>query len=264
MNTNEILDKGLYRLLNSNIYRYRNFQQGLEMIEKLELYLSNPIGFNDPFDCYEGLVDFKVTKEFEREYLTKTIGKMGVIQREQRRKVEKQTLKNPQLLRIEEFFESQKKQFGICCFSWDNKSIVMWAHYADNHKGICIGIKNLNPVQEGLYGIYSVNYVSEIKKYQFTSFDDEKYWEHWLLTKSSAWEYEKEVRLISKSYNGKLKFPKEAITEIYLGLLVSKENENKVIESLVMHNFTKDIKLYRMTIDKKTFSLLPKELNWTK
>lgn len=262
MNGEEVLKEGLYRILNNSIYRYRNFERGLEMIKHLELYLSNPSEFNDPLDCYEGLVEFKITKEFMREYIIKTIGKMNINSRKERRDMEKKALKKPQLLNLDFFFESQKKHFGICCFSWDNKSMPMWAHYADNHKGICIGFKNYMPTEKDLYAVYPVDYVTEIKKYQFTTFEDEKYWRKWLLTKSAAWEYEKEVRLISKSYNGILKFSKEIISEIYLGLSVSEENQSKLIKLLAEQEFPQDLKLYKMTIDKDTFSLLPQELNW--
>jgi hypothetical protein len=264
MDTADLLRQGLYKLSKNNIYRYRDFQRGIEMLDKQELYLSSPEGFNDPFDCYEGLIKFKMTKEFMRNYITKNAALTRKSSREQRRRIEKQYLENPQSLNIEGFFKSQRKQFGVCCFSWDYKSIVMWAHYADNHGGICLGFKNLYPVQEGLYGIYPVDYVSEIEQYQFTSYEDTKYWQHWLCTKSIVWNYEQEVRIISKSYNGKLKFPKEAISEIFLGLSTLEEDEQKIIDLLVTHNYPKDIKLYKMAIDKKTFSLLPIERQWKK
>ena len=39
------------------------------------------------------------------------------------------------------------KQCGILCFSAHWNSPLLWAHYADNHKGICLGLifpKKLN------------------------------------------------------------------------------------------------------------------------
>lgn len=258
------MEHGLYRLMSNNIYRYRNFNRGFEMIKNQEIFLSSPDGFNDPFDCCEGLIEFKITKEFIREYITKHPAIIGMSSREQRRRIEKQALENPNSLNLDEFYKTQKQKFGICCFSWDCKNIVMWAHYADNHQGICIGFKNLSPVVIGLYGIYPVEYVSEITKYQFDSFEDTQYWQHWLCTKSKMWDYEQEVRLISKSFNGVLKFPQKTISEVILGLSVSNKDEQKIIDLLLTHNYSKETKLYRMTIDKKKFSLMPKELKWTK
>lgn len=258
----EMLQEGLYRLLKNNIYRYRNFERGLEMINNQEIFLSKPEDFNDPFDCYEGLVNFKMTKEFMREHITKYVAKMGITTREQRRRIESQLLKDPKSLKLEDFFKSQKQQFGVCCFSWSSKNIVLWGNYANNHKGICLGFRNLKPVETGLYGIYPVNYVSEINQYEFSSFEDDKYWEHWLCTKSADWIYEDEVRLISKTYNGKLGFPKDALTEIYIGLSSSKQQEEEIVNSLIKNDYSINTKLYKMTIDKKMFSLQPIELKW--
>lgn len=258
----EMLQEGLYRLLTNSIYRYRNFQRGMEMITNQEIFLSTPDGFNDPFDCYEGLVNFKMTKTFMREYITKYVATMGITTREQRRRIEAQLLKNPESLQLEKFFKSQKEKFGVCCFTWSYKNIVLWANYADNHHGICLGFKNLHPVEKGVYGIYPVNYVSKIEQYKFSSFEDEKYWEHWLCTKSADWQYEDEVRLISKSYNGKLGFPKEALTEIFLGLSVSKDKEQDIINSLIENDYSENTKLYKMIIDKASLSLCPIELKW--
>lgn len=258
----EMLQEGLYRLLTNSIYRYRNFERGLEMIVNQEIFLSKPDGFNDPFDCYQGLIKFKMTKEFMREYITKYASKMGMGTRKQLRRIELQALKNPKSLKLDEFFRLQKQQFGICCFSWSCKNIVLWANYADNHQGICLGFKNLSPVEKGLYGIYPVNYDPEITQYEFSSFEDEQYWQHWLCTKSIEWDYEDEVRLISKIYNGKIKFPKEALTEIFLGLSVSEEKKVEIIDSLIENDYSENTKLYKMAIDKASFSLCPIEIKW--
>jgi hypothetical protein len=261
-NERELLNEGLYKLLDNCIYRYRSIDKGFEMLENQELFLSAPDAFNDPFDCYEGLIKFKLTKQFMREYITNNDMLRRISTRHERRKKEKQILANPKSVEIDKFFENQKKQFGICCFSWDYKSIVMWAHYAGNHNGMCIGFRHLNPVEENLYGIYPVEYTSEIKQYEFDSFDDLNYWQHWFCTKSKMWKYEEEVRLISRTYNGKLKFPKEAVTEIYLGLSTSKIDEKQIINTLIKHQYPKSLRLYKMNIDNKSFSLLPVEIKW--
>ena len=35
----------------------------------------------------------------------------------------------------------------ICCFSTDEKSILMWSHYADYHKGICLRFRAIKDWQ---------------------------------------------------------------------------------------------------------------------
>lgn len=259
----EILEQGLYRLLGNTIFRYRNFQRGFEMLDNQELFLSKPSALNDPFDCYEGLIEFKMTREFVKNEMRPMMKSKGFT-RTMCKKMESEILLNRSSTIYDEFFKSYKDNFGVCCFSWKCDNIVLWANYADNHAGVCLGFNGLSPVQTGLYGIYPVYYTSEIKKYTFTSFEDEGYWQHWLMTKAIDWKYEDEVRLISKSRNGILKFPKENLTEIFLGFSVTEENKGKVIESLIRNNYSDETKLYRMAIDKKSFSLYPVEIKWKK
>lgn len=116
-------------------------------------------------------------------------------------------------------------------FSEENKNLLMWSHYGDNHKGICIeyDIKRLihrkaeeygdeHPV---LYHLFPVIYTDKrIKndlamsniKYAAKSIDEYKYdlkkgnanvdsdWHHDIkslfLYKSKVWEYEKEWRIV--------------------------------------------------------------------
>lgn len=260
---NEMLEQGLYRLLGNSIFRYRNFQRGFEMIDNQELFLSKPSALNDPFDCYEGLIKFKVTKEFIKNEI-RPMMKLKGFTRAMSKKMESEISLHHSLTIYDEFFKSYKDNFGVCCFSWKYDNIVLWANYSGNHTGICLGFNGLSPVKTGLYGIFPVYYTSEIKKYTFTSFEDEGYWQHWLMTKAKDWEYEDEVRLISKSHNGILKFPKENLTEIFLGLSITDENKEKVIESLIRNNYSDKTKLYRMAIDKKSFSLCPVEIKWNK
>lgn len=257
----EMLQDGLYRLLENNIYRYRKFERGLEMIDKQELFLAKPSSLNDPFDCYEGLIKFKMTKEFVEKEMRPIMKSKGIT-RAVRKRMELDILQNRNSTIYDEYFKSYKDNFGVCCFSWKCDNIVLWANYTDNHTGICLGFKGLSPVQAGLYGIYPVYYTPDIKKYTFTSFEDERYWQHWLTTKAKDWEYENEVRLISKSHNGILKFSKENLTEIFLGLYITEENKKKVIDSLIRNNYSHDTKVYRMAIDKKSFSLRWIEIKW--
>lgn len=77
------------------------------------------------------------------------------------------------------------KQFGMICFSkrWNNP--LLWSHYADKHRGICLGFE----VDER--GLKQVRYVSKrtnlkipptaasISELLFTKFLDWQYEEEW-------------------------------------------------------------------------------------
>lgn len=98
---------------------------------------------------------------------------------------------------IRAIVKSQRKNIlknkGLLCFSEDRHNPVQWAHYADNHKGMCLGFEI--PEEK----LKKVKYVSErLDKDVLNQMDyDEKI----LTTKFSHWSYEKERRLIIKLSN---------------------------------------------------------------
>lgn len=93
------------------------------------------------------------------------------------------------------FRETQSDKIGILCFSDDWKSPVLWSHYADGHKGICLGFE-LSP-QLGLRGVQRVNYKDD-KLRAIDNISAEKLTtelqELLLITKFSHWSYERELR----------------------------------------------------------------------
>lgn len=83
---------------------------------------------------------------------------------------------------------------GPICFSknWDNP--VLWSHYGDKHKGICLGFDILDD------WAYEIDYVGERLKDDLEGHIDkmsEKIFGNKLLTtKFDHWRYEEEVRMI--------------------------------------------------------------------
>lgn len=54
--------------------------------------------------------------------------------------------------------EDYEEKIGVCCFSLDPKSILMWSHYSDNHKGVCLKFDRLKDM-ECFRGSYPVDYL---------------------------------------------------------------------------------------------------------
>ena len=78
--------------------------------------------------------------------------------------------------------------YGLVCFSKDKYNPVQWAHYADNHKGVCLGFE----IPEDK--LRKVKYVSERLARETLGRSDCN--EKLLTTKFKHWVYEKERRLI--------------------------------------------------------------------
>lgn len=100
--------------------------------------------------------------------------------------------------------------YRICCFTVDNTNQLMWSHYAESYKGVCLGF-NLSSEN-----VLPVKYSQD--KVILNSFDD---LEFALFTKNSCWSYENEYRIVSFGTRGKVKFSKNSLKSITFGHKVS-------------------------------------------
>lgn len=82
---------------------------------------------------------------------------------------------------------------GMICFSkvWDQP--IMWSHYADRHRGVCLGCDIPDDaVFDVRYADARVRFTREL----LTHPDPEEWMKRYLGTKHAAWAYEQEVRVI--------------------------------------------------------------------
>lgn len=99
---------------------------------------------------------------------------------------------------FEKFVEAFSKDRGLLCFSRDWKNPVQWSHYADRHRGICLGFD----VPENM--TTAVTYRSH--RYPAAELDDlgaiegpaaQQKFIQMMNTKFQHWQYENEVRLFA-------------------------------------------------------------------
>jgi Protein of unknown function (DUF2971) len=127
----------------------------------------------------------------------------------------------------------QKAAVGICSFSEVNDNELMWAHYASQFKGICVGynlsrlLNNLNEDAE----FVRVYYNEDVPQVRHTSTPPRLLAKKILSCKYYRWLYEREWRLFSEL--GKLPYQdKSCATHVYLGSRMTETNRNKVVAAL--------------------------------
>jgi Protein of unknown function (DUF2971) len=139
-----------------------------------------------------------------------------------------------------------KQTVGICSFSDTNDNEIMWSHYADNYKGICIGyrprllIKGLPPgVRVARLG-YGYNppeigiHESEIPEQAARTI---------LSHKKASWQHEREWRVFGPC--GQVFFKGNCIAELGLGLRIDDREKQKLLST-----FSKSrIRIYQMTVN---------------
>ena len=230
----------------TSLFKYRTFNKSsIESLINRTLWFAGPRTLNDPFECqltYKNALEatwskFKVSEESKKD--------------------------------IDNTLKKYLMEAGICSFSRTRKNQLMWSHYADEHKGFCIGFnqKTLVATSERFFTI-EVDYQSELpyKKIierlgRFEQFrgnsnvndvvSDILY--SIIGTKYSNWTYEKETRLVRHSH-GPLAFTPKAINSIAFGLRMS-ERDKATLNALLSGGDWSHVKWYQAEKSKDRFAL---------
>lgn len=265
------------------LYKYRSCLNDFDfnLIKYNELYFCSASSFNDPFDCdiiinYESLnKDYIIKRNIS--YLKYAKPELN---RQERRRLAREQEKNklykdPEHLASFNKFQKEynANNFGICSLSEQSENIVMWSHYSNSHKGICVGLdsKQLLDSFESIYekeghllNIYKVNYNKEYPSLHIMDFEEKDTEEQIikpLIIKSDYWKYEKEYRIISTTgTNIAIRFSDNIIKEILLGVKISKDIKDKITE--ILKNKKSNTKLFQAKKSDNKFGIDFQELKY--
>lgn len=251
------------------IYKYVNYCDGLKLLFNKQLKFSTPDTFNDPYDCNENLFKFPIDNRTTQFMLDK-----GLYSRDQDEinlsieeladklsRERKISLQNPEFRVI---FEEVKRSTWITCFSLNSNNFLMWSHYADKHKGFCIGF-DANYFNEKFgQKVSEVKYLENFRKYDFFK-DSQLAINEWITTKGKVWKYEKEYRLDfpKKKMNlinedGLLEFDEKLIKQVSIGCK-NHCNTDLFIKSLKQLGY-QNIEVTKYKIKNDSFEIEPIKL----
>jgi hypothetical protein len=91
--------------------------------------------------------------------------------------------------------------FGIFCLTEDKRNLLMWSHYASDHKGYVVGFDVSHPFFS-THGYFSTEENDSVHRVIYSDFraNQPKESKDWFIQKSNAWMYEKEHRVIRRLY----------------------------------------------------------------
>ncbi len=227
-------------------YSFRSFSSySLSDIEKETICLAHPREFNDPLDTilvYWLDAEIKKAKGNDLRY----------------RLLMKKVAEHIKIRCFIAGKDEHDKEIPV-----EDLNVLMWAHYADSHKGFCVKYeftddwfdRNQYVNSDKIVLIDRIKYVESIK------IENEPSIKMALLEKSSFWEYENEMRLISFDFSGDdLDYPtiecKGAVKAVYLGAKCSDTNRRKMEKAIG----DKNIPLYQMSVDETTLTKFKKTL----
>lgn len=250
----------------AKFYKYRSMATSkvIGWVESIvlhnELHFAAAKTFNDPFDLRPvfSLIAPKVrqVKEFNR--LSKKFE--PDLNREQRRAQAKDVVKNSlnrkSIKMMEEVMQKEfarviAEDIGVYCVSAKRDDILMWSHYADYHKGICLEFNGAARLMAHAQKVqYSQKRAPIVEYYD----DKETAMTKALLTKSLHWAYEEEWRLINFAKGpGAVEFSPENLTGIILGALASADTV------AVVHQWAKarshPLDIYQASLSNTDYSL---------
>ncbi|PCH67924.1 MAG: hypothetical protein COC06_10520 [Bacteroidales bacterium] len=152
--------------------------------------------------------------------------------------------------------ERTKEYLGICSMSIKLDDILMWSHYADCNKGICL-VFNKEVLTEKLFGDKAmVDYSNTIANANFSingNFGELIYDTEFYFTKLDNWAYEKEFRFIrrfqelipQKDINRTVSFPEDALIGVILGEKFPKEDFKTLMNLVYAKNPNRTFHFWR-------------------
>lgn len=272
-----------------DLYHYQRFDEDWlrETIVDRKIYLSSPGSINDPWDCQPffnlARADDAACREKLAHYFEGLARKYpGVTPPNQIRARIEAIRADPAAARYQLVQQSSGLSQMIAgvwrmyCLTPICDSELMWAHYADRHRGLCIGFRRDSELMKHAA---QVSYHQEYPDFDFTNEDVPH---EVLLAKSIAWGYEQEFRLLAQERQhavpgaeglltdeNRLAVPPATLSSVILGALADEDTERRVgrlvsesAEPIVLVRAVRSPNRYGLTfrrVDEATPSLRARE-----
>jgi Protein of unknown function (DUF2971) len=198
------------------IYKYYDSREQyfLDMIEESYIYFNNPSEFNDPFDYHIPIITDATQEEYEA--FLRQVSTEPKTDEEIRIRA-KELCANPAdtYEYINRLVYELLYKDGVACFSNTNNNVLLWSHYANKHRGICIEYDLEKVVEEHMYPMPVIygdlpkfNYITDSRR-NATASNLARY-------KSTHWKHEEELRIISQ-IQGKNFISKDCVNAVITG-----------------------------------------------
>lgn len=220
--------------LSQFLFKYRTIDSTKKILDNNSLWFSNPNEFNDPFDCQIVPNTNNTLEEIEtfiRNNLEDKINEIEI------KALAKGAFETPGKWKdlIEGVFSKTINKTGICCFTINEKNLLMWSHYAESHNGTCMKFDILKDPDFFVYPL-PINYRDDYPDYNHLG-DKQTLVKDVILSKSNNWNYEQEIRVLKIQKKGLIQFNKNALVEIIFGCKTPKIEIEEIISRSKKNDF---------------------------
>jgi hypothetical protein len=258
------LDNGIDRLFH---YQRYNGEHLKATLQNRLIRFAPPGEFNDPWDC-KPLFHVPEDEEGVRELVAfmyhASERRTPNFDRDERRSRAEHYHRNPGALRKDlaegsaEMWAQMNRRYRLYCLSTKPDCSLMWAHYADHHRGVCL---EFNVRTRDICSATQVNYSVDYPRYSLSDGNDLSPF----YSKSADWAYEEEYRLVAQEdlealVSGTLmtrdcmyQYPSGALTSIIIGCcappnVVQEISETAHATGILVRKATRVANRYALTI----------------
>lgn len=216
-------------------YKYRSLADDSrkftkDIFDRNQLYFAAPLEFNDPFesryrqewpgshdDHVRWLTGFIMAEHRLPKTLARTVAEQELLQ---------QSLESRFSDLDDVPVHSFRRKSLVLCLSRTWSSVLMWSHYSDSHRGICLefeqrhGCPFWGRIRDVVYSDVApvINMLAFGSRANWSQAKEDDLVRKTLLTKAKCWEYEQESRICLLFDEKRLHvFPKRSLSGVIFG-----------------------------------------------
>lgn len=179
----------------ASLYKYySDLPRNFEAVKNNKMWYSAPCCFNDVFDCTLTIEEKDIFDSTLRMVPDSISIRKGSPMWKQIRGTVGQNIRT-----FLSSFDDLRSRMGISCLSETDDSLLMWAHYANNHSGLCVEYELLEFNRQLGFSPVPIVYSDDrviIRTLETLGNDIQGLFIKSLTSKSPEWGYEKEWRII--------------------------------------------------------------------
>jgi Protein of unknown function (DUF2971) len=214
----------------STLYKFRSIKDGVRLLVSGKIAFATRDTFNDPFDLSP--IGLPVRHPIKARREARKLSNLNMSDPNQKRAWKKAVKAH------ERSYSHARKTmadylgtYGICCMTSSCTDLLQWAHYADRHRGIAVGInsyfllegKEPGSLEFGWGMPHIVNYSDVRPKVHLDLTSDTNGFQSFFCTKSMEWAYEKEFRFLKQLPKIPDSDPNKLSEKIYLQTIAPKD-----------------------------------------
>ena len=241
--------------------------QAILNLSSSKIWFADPLTFNDPFDCaVDGVLEHikMVLRTMDAPLALEIAIALGLrteaLTSFSNLTEEKIIQCASQGLELAIADRLQKRR-GVCCFTEYFDNPLMWGHYADSHRGFCLGFDTTFLPFNDPSKCRPVKYRASMPKFELRELAKGNllHVTESFLTKSECWDYESEWRLLHNEKGLEFGYDRHVLTDIYLGARMP----DAMVEMISAILSRTDTKLHLMKLDSASLRVIPQQFTFT-